>query len=413
MTYRGMLGLNVSSAFRNISQGINTYAVLGEKYTAIGYTNLFKKGAMQELANEGVLLDNFIQDRTLSSTKKAIEKLDKVLFSFFQGAERVNRGAAYFGAKAKALSQGKTLQEAINYGKEVVRKTQFIFGAVDTPVALQSDIVKTIAQFQNFTLKQTEFLAEMIKDKNFIGLIKYAVGGMAFVYTIGKLFGMEPKDLLPNFRFDTPPSLKLPVETAKAILNVPDKYGNKRDLGEKMSDILKSGVGLISAGSQIKKTIEGIQSVREGGSYTKSGNLQFKQGQSLSEKAQSVIFGKYASQNAKDYFAGLTVAEKELERLNKLSSQEANSIMKEYKKNDPSLYRKVKELKEDEVLGVTDKDKKIRDMGVENEERAKYILKEASKLKTAEEKNAYIKELRKKKVITDEVIKQLKKLKNQ
>ena len=411
MTYRGMLGLNVSSALRNISQGINTYAQLGEKYTAIGYTNLFKKGAMRELAEEGVLLDNFIQDRTLSSTKKAIEKMDKVLFSFFQGAEKINRGAAYFGAKSKALAKGKTLEEAKFFAKETVRKTQFTFGSVDTPVALQSDIVKTIAQFQNFTLKQTEFLAEMVKDKNFVGLIRYAVGGLAFTYTIGKLFGMKPEQLIPNFRFDTPPSLKLPVEAGKAILNAPDKFGNKRDLGEKVSDVLKSAIGLIPAGIQGKKTIEGLKSILEGGSYTKSGNLQFKQGESLAEKAQSVIFGKYASQNARDYFADITVAEKELEALNKLLPQEANSIMKRYKESNPSLYRSVKKLKEDEVLGITDEDKKIREMGVENQERAKYILKEAKKLKTVEEKNAYIKELRKKKVITDEVLKQLKQLK--
>ena len=366
---------------------------------------------MQELADEGVLLQHFIQDRTLSSTKKAIEKFDKLLFSFFETAERVNRGAAYFGAKSKALAEGKTIEEAVKFGKETVRKTQFLFGSIDTPVALQSDIAKTIMQFQNFTLKQSEFLAEIAISKNFIGLIRYVVAGMVFVYTIGKAFGMEPKDLIPSFRFDIPLSLKLPVEAGKAILNVPDKFGNERSLGEKVSDIGKSTIGLIPAGSQIKKTFEGTKSVIQEGSYDKGGRLQFKQGTSLGEKAQSVVFGKYASQEAKDYFAGITVAQKELERLNKLLPGEANAIMKEYKKKEPSLYRQVKRLKEDEKLGITDKDKKIRAMGVENQQRAKYILSRANKLKTREEKNAYISELRKKKIITDEVMKQLRKLK--
>jgi ADP-ribose pyrophosphatase YjhB (NUDIX family) len=66
--------------------------------------------------------------------------------------------------------------------------------------------------------------------------------------------------------------------------------------------LVKPVVGLIPAGSQINKTVGGIKSIQEGGSYTKNHKLQFKQGQSLPEKAQSIIFGKYASQNAKNYF---------------------------------------------------------------------------------------------------------------
>ena len=317
MTYRGMLGLSLSSAMRNISQGVNTYAVLGEKYTTLGYLKLFSKGARDELASEGVLANHFIQDRNLSSTKKALEKIDKSLFIFFETAEKINRGAAYFGAKAKALKQGKTPEEAVKFAKETVRKTQFLFGAVDTPVALQSDIAKTVAQFQNFTVKQTEFLTEMLKDKNFMGLIRYAVGGMAFVYTIGKAFGMDTKDLLPNFRFDIPPSLKLPVEAGKAILNVPDKYGNERDIEQKASDVGKAAVGLIPAGSQIKKTIEGLQSIERGGSYTKNNKLQFKQDMSLLGRLQSILFGKYAGQNAEDYFNKKKPKKTNVNRFNK------------------------------------------------------------------------------------------------
>jgi hypothetical protein len=54
-TFRGMLGLNPSSALRNLSQGANTFAVLGPKWTTLGYLDLFKRGAGQELAREGVL----------------------------------------------------------------------------------------------------------------------------------------------------------------------------------------------------------------------------------------------------------------------------------------------------------------------------------------------------------------------
>lgn len=311
MTYRGMLGLNPGSALRNLSQGINTYAVLGEKYTTIGYAKLFSTGARKELTDEGIMASSFIEDRILSSTKRKIQAVDKGLFSFFQGAEYVNRGAAYFGAKSKALAEGKSLQEAIEYAKSIVRKTQFAFDPVDIPVAMQSDIVKTFSQFLNYSVKQTEFLAEMVKDKNFVGLLRYGVAGMAFVYTIGKLFGMDPKELIPSFRFGTPPSLKLPVEIGKALLNTPDQYNQPRDVQKKLSDVGKSGIGLIPAGTQINKSVLGYQALQQGKSTDKAGRMQFPVGGTPYKDTQALLFGKYANQDAKNYFNGVKTPEQE------------------------------------------------------------------------------------------------------
>ena len=302
MTFRGMLGLNPGSALRNISQGINTYATLGEKYTTIGYVSLLKRGATSELEREGVLNAGFIQDKVLSVAGKAMEKLDKGLFYFFDKAEKINRGSAYFGAKSKALAEGKTEEQAIEYAKGIVRKTQFVFDTVDTPVGMGSDIVKTLTQFQTFTTKQIEFLTEMARDKNFVGLLRYGVAGMLFVSTIGKAFGMEPKELLPIYRLGTPPALKFPVEVGKAVLDTPNKYGQQRSLGQKASDIGKATVGLIPGGTQAKKTIQGVTAVGEGAVKDKAGRTQFKIGSSTWNNIQAYLFGKYASPEAKAYF---------------------------------------------------------------------------------------------------------------
>jgi len=302
MTYRGMLGLNPGSALRNISQGINTYAILGEKYTAIGYAKLLSPANIREAAEQGVFMPGFIQDRTLSSTKKAMEKLDKGLFAFFEGAERINRGAAYFGAKSKALAQSKSLEEAIDYAKSIVRKTQFSFGSIDTPVAVQSDIVKTLAQFQNYTIKQVEFLTEMVKDKNFVGLLRYGVAGVAFTYTIGKAFGMQPKDLIPSARLGTPPSLKLPVEVGKSVLNVPDKYGKPVSTGQKIKNIGASAVGLIPGGTQAKKSFQGLYAFNQGKDVTATGRTRYEIPQDLQHFLQAVLFGKSALPEAQAYY---------------------------------------------------------------------------------------------------------------
>ncbi|HNR81533.1 MAG TPA: hypothetical protein PKK37_03790 [Candidatus Pacearchaeota archaeon] len=300
--YRGGLWFNVSSTLRNLSQGINTYAVLGEKYTALGYAKLFSKANRQEIIDQGVLNAGFIDDRILSATQKLWQKADNVGFAMFQAVEGINRGSAYLGAKAKALSMGKNEAQAIEYGKKISRETQFTFGSIDTPLAFSNDIVKTLMQFQTYTTKQVEFLSELAKDKNFGALARYTAAGLLYVATIGQAFGMDWKELIPAWRLPAPPAGKFLATTAGAILNAPDKYGNQRDFPKKLKDIAATAWGIVPGGSQAKKTIQGYQSIQEGGSYDAAGRLQFKQDQSTAGQLQSLLFGKYAGQNAQNYF---------------------------------------------------------------------------------------------------------------
>ena len=337
--------------------------------------------------------------------------MDKGLFTFFETAERINRGAAYFGGKSKALSMGKTEEQAIEYAKEIVRKTQFLFDVVDTPIGLSSDIMKTLFQMQTFTVKQTEFLAEMAMNKDIMGLARYSIAGLAFVYTIGKAFGMEPKDLIPTFRFGVPPSMKLPWEAGKAAFNAPDKYGNERDLKTKATDVAESAIGLIPGGIQAKKTIQGAQAVKVGGSYDKGDKLQFKVGQTTPQKAQALLFGKYAGSGAKDYFnQDVDLVREEAVKLDKelsgLPPDEAGRRYVELKTTNPQLYAKLTKVIEERVLGLTEDDKKMRGLGVVNGDRARYVDQQIMKLPEGQRAVRY-EELKKKKIITKQVAEQL------
>jgi len=93
-----------------------------------------------------------------------------------------------------------------------------------------------------------------------------------------------------------------------------------------------------------------------------------------------------------------------------LSAEEANNKAKELKKTNPRLFEKLKDVASEEKLGLSYDEKLVKQLQVKNGERAKYIFEKISKLETAEEKNAYVADLRKKKIISDEVLKQIKKL---
>lgn len=359
ITFRGMLGANLGSALRNLSQGINTYAKLGEKYTAIGVYRSLTQGT-EELKRVGVLADDFVQDRTISATKTFLQKLDKGLFFFFDTAERFNRGAAYYGAKAKALAKGMNQGDAIEFAKKVVRDTQFKYGSIDTPLAMQGDITKIFTQFLTYPVKQTEFLAEMARNKEFAGMIRYAFGSLAFVYTLGRLVNMKPAEVIPwsNYAtgqstFGVPPSLKAPVEAAKAVFNSPSDFGQERTAGEKLRDVAKSSWGLIPGGIQAKKTTEGLKTVNQGYSTSRNGKFQFPVAQTTVNKIKGGLFGKSALPEAQEYYRNIKKvdpATKEMkavyEQVQELKAQgnneQAQMIVNEMTEADYELYKKVK-----------------------------------------------------------------------
>lgn len=311
LTSAAVLGIKASSGLLNLSQGVNTYAKLGEKYTVIGYSKLFSKGAKEELEDVGILAESFIEDRSHDVAREVIKKADKVLYAMFSATEYINRGAAYFGAKAQALAKGKTEQEAVEYGKKVVRETQFLFGPVDNPVALRNELLKTLLQFQTFTVKQVEFLADMAMNKDVVGLLRYGVAGLAFVNTIGEAFDMDASMLIPSFRFGVPPSLKVVAEAKNVVFNSPDKYGKEIGRLEHSKNLGKAALGLLPGSSQLKKTQEGLASIKEGGVFDKGNKLQYQQDPSTEGKIQSVLFGPKVSKSAQSYYDKPEINKKE------------------------------------------------------------------------------------------------------
>lgn len=327
--YRGALGLNVGSAMRNLSQGVNTYAVLGEKYTALGYAETVKhliRNDFDELAKHNVLLDDIIIDREFHITKKVMQKMDDVLYTFFDFAEKINRSSAYFGAKKQALDKGKSIPEAIDYAKGVVRRTQFTYNQIDQPVALASDLAKAFTQFQSYPLKQAEFLGKMIKDRNFVGLIRYIIGALVLTATYGKLFGMDLGEFIPfsDARFTSPAG-----ETIGALGDIISTDERRREEGKrKLSSALQL---LIPGGVQLKKTLQGAVSGARGYTATPTGRARYPVGQDPMSALQLLLFGQYAVPEAREYYKldRKPLGEKQTEKFEKYGLPYYEKIMRE------------------------------------------------------------------------------------
>lgn len=320
MIARAKIGGSVTSFAKNLTQGVNTFSELGTRYTVRGYMDLVKFGG-KELQEQGVLIAPFVEDQTYSAIKKFAEKFDKVLFLNMNASELVNRGAAYYGAKAKYLNGDitpkeikkalnkdmpadytPTMEDAIAYGKFVSAKTQFVFGPLDTPVALNSDIAKTFAQFQTFGLKQAEFIGSMVHEREWLKLFRYLLSSMLLFTYIGGAFGMKWDDSFKVLRWGYPPIVQFFIDIWGQGIIGEDKYGNKLTPGERVKSVGKSlFTNVVPAGAQIMRGAEGFQAVNAGKSTTKSGTFQYKIDQTPMNYIKGTLFGKYNLPEAKAY----------------------------------------------------------------------------------------------------------------
>lgn len=116
-------------------------------------------------------------------------------------------------------------------------------------------------------------------------------------------------------------------------------------------------------------------------------------------------------EQSRDRFKIKNEAEKLYDELRRLPVAEANARAAALKKTDNLLYVKLKETMEEKKLGLSYTERLMKQLGVTNGERAKFVYEEIMKMPRAE-RNAYYADLKKKKVITDTVDKQLKQLLN-
>lgn len=318
---RAKIGGSITSFAKNLTQGANTLAELGTWYTSKGYKDLVMFGA-KELHENGVLIESFIEDRTYSAVKKIAEKVDNVLFKNMTASELVNRGAAYYGAKAKFLDGKITpkefraqlgrdmpsgyvpnMEDAIQYGKAVSAKTQFLFGPLDTPLALSSDISRTGFQFQTFGLKQSEFLLNYLGEKEYAKLIRYLLSSSLIFAYIGGAFGMKWDESYKTFRFGMPPAFIFAKDLWDAITGAKDKYGNIPSVEDRVSKVGSSiFTNIVPAGSQIKRTFEGIRDVYKGAVRTDSGTLKYKVDQTPINYVRGALFGPSNLPEAQEYW---------------------------------------------------------------------------------------------------------------
>ena len=219
------------------------------------------------------------------------------------------------------------VSEAIDYAKEIVRKTQFGYSQIDQPVGMASDLVKTFMQFQSFNIKQAEFLGNLVKDKDFKGMLRYTASSLFLVGTFGKLFGMDLKEFVPfsDARFSSPAGQL--VGGIKDVL-----FWGEMEKGEGEKD-LKNLIPLaVPGGAQIKKSLQGAITGSRGYTSTPTGRVRYPVStDDALDAVRLILFGQYAVPEATEYYGKKRspLGEKQSEEFKKKGLPYYENLMKE------------------------------------------------------------------------------------
>ena len=327
-----------------------------------GARMLASKEGRKELKLSGVLDEGTglkdLKGLTQSKAGKAFDKVSDGLMSMVSTMDNIMRAQAYAGAKAKGLklngakwerwaneagltgqaAQDFVQKKAMEYGTKATVDTQFITSKVDAPAAFNGPGMRTLTQLATFDGKQAGFLIRMglkpIKDvkagnyrlaANDMGkLIAMGATAWGVQATLGQFIGMKETDHIPFYdqiqawtniegkdeksferdqknRFRRSPAMTLLFGDGNknqgliGALTAKDKGEGVKQFWEKNWQLI------VPAGTQAKRTTEGIKSVEEGVVKNDKGNTRFTQNQDQGNALKAAILGKYTTENGQKW----------------------------------------------------------------------------------------------------------------
>lgn len=212
---------NPSSAILNLTQLFNLYGAMGEKVLSPqAYQRLLHKGfadtfrAMNNKDSElGKLLWKDLgldyqigmdvasgysnaEVNNLASLRGFAGRLAGKSMYLFRQTDAFTRGVTLLTAYNKALDEGKSKAEAIEYAKEINDKVNFDYSVADEPNIFRAfgPISKVFLQFRKYPVKQLELFQDFYLDgrelglnrkQSFLRMVKYMAPYMAMSGMMG------------------------------------------------------------------------------------------------------------------------------------------------------------------------------------------------------------------------------------
>ena len=172
------LGASLSSGFVNTLQLFNCVGYVGARKTAVGLKRALHPNAADKKIlvasgvseESGLALDSIghitAEGTALSKAGNIINSVNNFLMKPFTLAEKTIRKATILAAYYKAIEDGLSKGEAIQYARDINRKVNFDYSVADAPRifrALQGTVIGDMAlQFQKYGVKEMEVISDFL-----------------------------------------------------------------------------------------------------------------------------------------------------------------------------------------------------------------------------------------------------------
>gem|GEM_PF-5420996 len=242
LTAHAKLGfLNISSALMNLTQLNGTQAIIGPTWTARGLAEYLRPDPAtlrlyQEAGiNENITLENPSGYSKVHNVKGALENASMSAFRLF---DMMARKVTLIGAYRKALSEGKSRTEAVEYAKGVNEDVNFDYSVADTPDIIRrtGPIGTVLFQFKKFPVKLMELALPGIGKLKGMEQVRFWIPALL----LSGLFGLPGSEILKNLikRFsDDGTDIELEIKKVIAESDLPESvkktilYGALSNLG--------------------------------------------------------------------------------------------------------------------------------------------------------------------------------------
>lgn len=172
------LGASVASGFVNTLQLFNCVGYVGARKTAVGLKRALHPNATDKKIlvasgvseESGLALDSIghikAEGTALSKAGNVVNRVNDFLMKPFTFAEKTIRKATILAAYYKAIGDGLSKGEAIQYARDINRKVNFDYSVADAPRifrALQGTVIGDMAlQFQKYGVKEMEVISDFL-----------------------------------------------------------------------------------------------------------------------------------------------------------------------------------------------------------------------------------------------------------
>ena len=379
-----MVGLNLSSAITNFIPITQAMGEVKNKYLLKGLTEAIKNQNISDgFENKSVFLTSRLNEADrLYKTK--LDKISEKMNFMFDGidsitANTITRAKYYENIESKKMTEFEAIRNADEFARDLMAgrskgEIPTIFNAKNPLIKMFTSFQLEVANQYNYMLKD---LPRDLKDdgmkKLLSAYIKMFIG--AWIYNqvtekfVGRKAAFSPADTLKEvFDTATDKNLKvkdksanilenltqdipfvggligggrLPISSVANPLNVVKGESTVKDEAKKALYYTVLPFG----GGQLKKTVEGasmyINNKKTKGSYSSKGQLRFEANKDPASVTQALLFGQYASKNAREYFDNSysPLTDKQLKEV-----EEMNISVGKYRKyqNDKKEINKIK-----------------------------------------------------------------------